>query len=362
METNHCLPGLSGTRRIAALAAVAGAAVIGTAGLTALPAGAQSPAEFYKGNTLQIRVGHGAGGGYDTYTRVMTRHLDRHIPGQPNIIVQNMPGAGGLKLAGFLYNAAPRDGSMFGLFDRGGVIEPLLGNKGAKFNAREFNPIGSIGKHVPTCAAWHEAPVLTFEKALKEELLVGGTGPSATTTYPAMLNTVLDTKFKIIAGYKSSPEIFGAMEKGEVQGVCLSWPTLKAARPQWVEQKKLVPLIQISFSGHPELNGKVPLLNDVKMSDDQRKMLSFFFAPNELGRPYFGPPQMPADRLETLRRAFDATMKDAKFLADADKAKMEVDPITGEKMQALIDSFYTTPKTLVDRVAAALAPYRGTKK
>jgi tripartite-type tricarboxylate transporter receptor subunit TctC len=317
-------------------------------------------ADFYAGKTVEVLVGHAAGGGYDLYTRVMVRHMPPHIAGHPAMVVKNMPGAGGLRLASHLAHGAPQDGTSFGLFDRGGVIEPLLGNPGARFDASKLTTIGSIGKQVATCAAWHEAPVKTIQQALKQELLVGGTGPSATTTYPAMLNSVLHTKFKIVSGYKGSSQILHAMEQGEVQGVCLSWPTLKAAKPDWVRDKKLIPLVQISFASHPDLKG-VPLMGDIAKSDTDRKMLAFFFAPNEFGRPYFGPPELPADRLQILRRGFDATMKDPAFLADADKAKMEVDPVTGEEMQRMIADIYDTPKELVDKVAAALAPFREKK-
>ncbi len=332
------------------------------ASLVTLPAAgmAQSAADFYKGRTVEIRVGHGAGGGYDVYTRIMARHMAALVPGKPSMVVKNTTGAGGLTLAGFLYQGAPRDGSLFGLFDRGGVIEPLLGNKSANFDARKFNPIGSIGKQVASCAAWHKAKVTTIDGALKDQLIVGGTGPSATTTYPAILNDVLGTRFKIISGYKGSQEILAAMEKGEVEGVCLSWPTLKAAKPDWVRDKWLVPLIQISFVRHPELKD-TPILSDVVKDEDARKMLTFFFAPNEMGRPYFAPPDVPAERVTALRRAFDATMKDKGFLADADKAKMELDPITGEEMARIVDDLYSTPKALTERVARALAPFRGKK-
>lgn len=322
---------------------------------TNTPAFAQST--FYAGKTIDILVGHDAGGGYDLYTRVLARHMASHIPGAPTIVVKNMPGAGGLRVASHLANGAPSDGTTFGLFDRGGVIEPLLGNSGARFDGSKLTAIGSIGKQVATCAAWHEAPFKTIRQAMESEMLVGGTGPSATTTYPTLLNTVLETKFKVVAGYKGSGQILLAMEQGEVQGVCLSWSTLKAAKPDWVRDKKLVPLVQISFSSHPELEG-VPLMGELAKSDEDRKMLAFFFAPNEFGRPYFGPPAMPAERVTILRRGFDATMADEKFLAEADKAKMEVEPITGEEMQRLVAEIYDTPKELVDKVAAAMAPFR----
>lgn len=315
------------------------------------------PAAPFAGKTIDVLVGHDAGGGYDLYTRVLVRHMTHHIAGEPNMVVKNMPGAGGLRLAGYLASGAAKDGTNFGLFDRGGVIEPLLGNPGARFDGSKLTTIGSMGKQVATCAAWHESPVTTIAQALQNEMLVGGTGPSATTTYPTLLNAVLKTKFKVIAGYKGSGQILLAMEQGEVQGVCLSWPTLKAAKPDWVRDKKLIPLVQISFASHPELAG-VPLMGDIAKSDADRKMLAFFFAPNEFGRPYFGPPELPADRLQILRRAFDATMADKAFLAEADKAQMELDPITGEAMQKLIADIYATPKDLIDQVAAAMAPFR----
>jgi tripartite-type tricarboxylate transporter receptor subunit TctC len=342
--------------RLGQAAPLAAAFALSAAFTIVAPHRAQA-AEPFAGKTIEVLVGHAAGGGYDLYTRVMVRHMAKHVPGTPNMVVKNMPGAGGLRLAGFLANGAPKDGTSFGLFDRGGVIEPLLGNPGARFDASKLTAIGSIGKQVATCAAWYQAPVQTIQQALKQELLVGGTGPSATTTYPAMLNTVLHTKFKIVSGYKGSSQILLAMEQGEVQGVCLSWPTLKAAKPDWVRDKKLVPLVQISFTSHPDLKG-VPLMGEFAKSDSDRKMLAFFFAPNEFGRPYFGPPALPADRLQILRRSFDATMKDKAFLAEAAKAQMEVEPITGEEMQKLIADIYDTPAALVDKVAAAMAPFR----
>ena len=336
---------------------IAAALLLGFGGaICAHPALAQ-PAAPFAGKTVEILVGHEVGGGYDLYSRVLAHHMTRHIAGEPSMVVKNMPGAGGLRMASYLVNGAAKDGTSFGLFDRGGVIEPLLGNPGARFDGSKLTTIGSIGKQVATCAAYYTAPVQTIQQAQQQELLVGATGPSATSTYPALLNAVLKTKFKPITGYKGSAAIMFAMEQGEVHGVCLSWPTLKAAKPDWVRDKKLVPLVQISFASHPDLAG-VPLMGDIAKSESDRKMLAFFFAPNEFGRPYFGPPELPADRLQMLRRAFDATMADKAFLAEADKAKMELDPITGEEMQKLIADIYATPKELIDQVAAAMAPFR----
>ena len=208
---------------------IAAALLLGFGGaICAHPALAQ-PAAPFAGKTVEILVGHEVGGGYDLYSRVLAHHMTRHIAGEPSMVVKNMPGAGGLRMASYLVNGAAKDGTSFGLFDRGGVIEPLLGNPGARFDGSKLTTIGSIGKQVATCAAYYTAPVQTIQQAQQQELLVGATGPSATSTYPALLNAVLKTKFKPITGYKGSAAIMFAMEQGEVHGVCLSWPTLKAA-------------------------------------------------------------------------------------------------------------------------------------
>ena len=322
---------------------------------------AESVAEFYRTHQLEILVGNAAGGGYDLYSRVLARHIGRHVPGNPAVVVKNVPGAGGLKLANDLFASVAKDGTSFGIFDRGVVIEPLLDNPGARFDATKFSSVGSIGKQVATCAAWYEAPVKTIRQALEHELIIGGTGPSATTTYPTLLNAVIKTKFKIVSGYEGSGDIMLAMERGEVQGVCLSWPTLKSIKPDWVRDKKLVPLVQISFKSDPELAG-VPLVGDVAKTDAAREMLQFFFAPNEFGRPYFAPPGVPSERLAALRRGFDATMQDPEFRADAAKSQMDVDPMTGEAMQALLQRIYAAPPAVIKGVADAMAVFRsGTK-
>jgi tripartite-type tricarboxylate transporter receptor subunit TctC len=323
----------------------------------AAPAVSQTAESFFRGKQIEILVGNAAGGGYDLYSRVLARHLGAHVPGNPAIVVKNVPGAGGLKLANDLFATSPRDGTTFGIFDRGVVLEPLLDNSGARFDATKYSAVGSIGKQVATCAAWYQAPVKTIQQALTTELIIGGTGPSATTTYPTLLNAVLKTKFKIVSGYEGSSDIMLAIERGEVQGVCLSWPTLKSIKGDWTREKKLVPLVQISLKSDPELAG-VPLVQEIAKSDAARDMLQFFFAPNEFGRPYLGPPGIPAERLAALRRGFDATMKDPEFLADAEKSQMDVDPMTGEEMAALLAQIYAAPPVVIKGVADAMAVFR----
>jgi tripartite-type tricarboxylate transporter receptor subunit TctC len=319
---------------------------------------AQAQQDFYQGKQVEIIVGHEAGGAYDVYARVLARHMAAHIPGNPNIIVQNAPGASGLTLANTLYKATPKDGLTFGIFDRDNVIEPLRGTMAARFDASKLTAIGSIGKQVATCAAWYQAPVKTIQDAMKTELLLGDSGP-ANTSYPLLLNYVFKTKFKIVNGYEGSSQIMLAIERGEVQGTCFAWETIKALRPDLVRDKKLIPLVQISFSSHQDLAG-VPLLSDLVHTDADRQTLDFIVAPDEFGRPFFAPPDIPTERRDILRRALDATMADPEFLADAEKAKMEVDPMTGEAMQEMIEKVYATPPEIIKKVVEATSAFRGT--
>jgi len=257
----------------------------------------------------------------------------------------------------FLANGAPRDGSVFGISDRGYIIEPMLGNKAAQFDPTKLSALGSIGRQTPTCALWHNAKAKSLKDTFTTPALIGGTGPSATTIYPAILNAVLKTKFKIISGYKGSGEIMLAMEKGEVEGVCLSWDTLKTLKPDWLANGTLKVIVQMALAPNPEIKD-VPTATTFAPSEADRQMLAFYFGPNDMGRPYIAPPEVPRERLTALRRAFDATMKDPAFLADAKTAKMDVDPMTGEEMQQLIADIYATKPALVARVKAALDQFR----
>lgn len=318
---------------------------------------AQSVEQFYKQNQLILLVGHDAGGGYDVYTRTIARHIVNHIPGHPTVVVKNMLGAGGLKMINYMYTSAPRDGSTFGISDRGWVLEPLLGNKAAQFDATKLNALGSVGKQTPTCSLWHKARAKSLKDTFTQETIIGGTGPSATTIYPAILNSVIKTKFKIVPGYSGSGQIMLAMERGEAEGVCLSWDTLTTLKPDWTADGRLKAIVQMSFERTPALKD-VPTAIEYAPTEADRNMLKVYFGPNEMGRPYVGPPEVPKDRLEAMRRAFDATMKDPAYLAEAKKQKMEVDPMTGEEMQKLIGSFYESPPDLIARLKVALAQFR----
>jgi tripartite-type tricarboxylate transporter receptor subunit TctC len=347
---------MAAVRRLLGATALRTMCVLGGAAI-AVPASAQSVEQFYKTNQLVFLVGHDAGGGYDAYTRTLARHMVKFIPGHPSIVVKTMPGAGGMKMINFLYATAPRDGSTFGISDRGYVLEPVLGNKAAQFDATKLTALGSIGKQTPACSLWHGARAKNLRDAFTQETVIGGTGPSATTVYPSILNNVIKTKFKIIAGYRGSGEIMLAMERGEAEGVCLSWDTLKTLKPDWLAEGKLKPIVQMSLERMAELKD-VPTAAEFAATETDRQMLALYFGPNEMGRPYMGPPDLPADRLQALRRAFDATMKDPAYLEEAKSLKMDIDPMTGEEMEKLLTTIYASPPEIVQRLKVAIDQYR----
>jgi tripartite-type tricarboxylate transporter receptor subunit TctC len=221
-----------------------------------------------------------------------------------------------------------------------------------------MSPVGSVGRQTPACSVWHGARAKSLKDAFTQETIIGATGPSATAIYPAILNSVLKTRFKIVSGYRGSGEIMLAMERGEAEGVCLSWDTLKTLKPDWLADGRLKPIVQMAVERIAELKD-VPTASEHAATDADKKMLALYFGPNEMGRPYMGPPNVPKDRLQAIRRAFDATMKDPDYLAEAKSQKMHVDPMTGEEMEKLIASFYASPPDLVQRLKVALEPYRG---
>jgi tripartite-type tricarboxylate transporter receptor subunit TctC len=316
-------------------------------------AAAQAPETFFSGKTINIVVGFEAGGGYDAYARLLARHMSRHAGGA-NIVVQNRPGAGSLVAANYLFNVAPKDGTAFGIISSGVLFDPLFGNKAANFEATEFSWLGSVNREVSTCQIWHTAPVKTFEDARATSISVGGTGAGADShLFPQTLNSVLGTKFKIVSGYPGATSVFLAMERGELEGICgIYWSTLKAQRADWLQQGILRPLVQLALEKHPEYPD-VPLVLDFARTPEERGALELVFAPMALARPFLGPPGVPADRLAFLRRAFEATMKDAEFLAEAERLKLEVSPMYADEVVALLKRLYQTPPNIVERAKAA---------
>jgi len=316
---------------------------------------AQAGAEFYKGRTVELDISTSVGGGYDAYARLLARHIGRFIPGSPIIVAKNMEGAGGLRLANFLYNAAPKDGTTFATLYRGAVFDPLLGGKGAQFDATRFTYLGSASNEVSVCVAWHTTGVTSFEQVLTKELVVGASGPSADTyQFPKIVNGVLGTKFKIIAGYTGGNDVDLAMERGEVRGRCgWSWSSVKSTRASWLANKKINILFQMGLSKHPDLPD-VPLVLDLAGSDEGRAILKLIFARQVMAWPYVAPPDVPEDRGETLRAAFAETMKDKDFMAEAEKSQLEIRPVTGASIQELVKNVYATPAPIVRRAAEML--------
>lgn len=322
----------------------------------AVPAMAQQSVEdFYKGKEVSLMIGYSPGGGYDTYARMIARHIGKHIPGNPTIVPQNMPGAGSLKMTNWLYNAAPQDGSVFATFARAAPFDPLFGNENAEFRANEFNYIGSANNEVSLCAALSSSGVKSFEDLKTTELFVGGTGDTADTVqFPKIINDVFGTKMTIINGYPGGNDVVLAMERGEVNGRCgWSWSSIKSKYMDWIEDGRLVLLMQLSTGKHPDLPD-VPLIMDLADSKADKKLLNLVFARQELGRPYVAPPGVPEDRVKALREAFMATMKDPEFLAEAKEADLEITPLSGERVQALVADAYDTDQAIIDRITKIL--------
>jgi tripartite-type tricarboxylate transporter receptor subunit TctC len=312
-------------------------------------------APSFKGKTVDIYTGYTVGGGYDLYTRLLARHFGKHLAGDPAVVPKNMEGAASIRLANWLYNAAPKDGTAFGTIGRGTALDPLLGQPGAQFDGTRFNWIGSANDEVSVCVAWHTTGFTTFDDLMKKELLIGGTGPGDDTIqFGKVLSGVLGAKLKIIAGYPGGNDAVLAMERGELQGRCgWSYSSIKAAHPDWLAQKKIAILVQFALAKHPELPD-VPLITDLARNEDQQKLLKFVFARQVMGRPYLAPPGLAPATVAALRRAFMATMADKEFLADAERSKLEITPVSGERIQELVTELYKTPPELTKRLAEML--------
>jgi tripartite-type tricarboxylate transporter receptor subunit TctC len=313
---------------------------------------AQGSAEFYKGRQISLLVGFGPGGEDDLWARLVSRHLTTHIPGNPNVVPQHSPGSGGLLVVNRLYNTAARDGTVIGVINRGIPFEPLLGGQGTQFNALKVNYIGSPGRDTTVCAARKDAAVQSLQDLYTRELPVGGTGSGADTAiYPEFLSALLGMKFKLVKGYQGSHEIQLAMERGEVQGICLAYDSL--SRGNLARTGRINVLLQAALEPDPRIRD-VPMILDGVRSADDRKALELFFARAAIGRPFVAPPDIPADRLAVLRQAFEATLRDPAFLDDAKKQNLNVVPVSGRAMFDLIVNAYRTPPEIVQRTLRAL--------
>jgi tripartite-type tricarboxylate transporter receptor subunit TctC len=306
---------------------------------------------------VTIYVAGTAGGGIDLYGRAVGRHLGRHIPGNPTVTVQDMPGAGGIRAANYLAEQAPRDGTALAIFAGGPILEPLIGARSPGYDMSQFTWIGAAAKDVSVCVSWGASRFKTIDDAKKQQMVVAGTGAgSETDTWPVILNDVLGTKFKVVTGYLGSQETMVAIERGEADGRCgLSLSSLKTAKPDWLRDKKVNVLLQFALEKSPELPN-VPLVFDLVSKPDDRQMLELLVGPTAMARPFAAPPAVPADKAGALRRAFDATMKDPEFLAEAAKMQADISPTAGEEVQKLVARIYATPRPVIERVKKFFAP------
>jgi tripartite-type tricarboxylate transporter receptor subunit TctC len=334
---------------------VRGLAAIGLLLLSGSLSRAESTAEFFKGKTIELYIGYSVGGGYDLYARVLARHIGKFIPGNPTVVAKNMEGAGSLRLANWLYRVAPKDGTAFGTFGRGTAFDPVLGEPGAQFDGTKFSWIGSANNEVSVCVAWSSTGITSFNDLLTRDFTVGGTaGSSDTDQFPRIINGVLGTKMRVVSGYPGGNDVVLAMERGEVQGRCgWSWSSVKATHGSWIKDHKIAVLVQLSLATHPEL-ADVPVVLDLAKSDEQRQILKLIFARQTMGRPYLAPPSVPADRVDALRKAFIDTMNDEDFLADAEKAQLEINPVDGEHVEDLVEEVYRAPPDVAKKAAALL--------
>jgi tripartite-type tricarboxylate transporter receptor subunit TctC len=328
------------------------------AALTTGPAHSQDAVEqFFRGKTVNIYVGFSAGGGYDTYARLLARHFGKRIPGQPTIVVQNMPGAGSNKAASYIYSVAPKDGTAIGATSPGAVLQTLLGDTAVQHDPSKFNYLGSVNSDVYHCFARTDAPAKTFREALDKEVILGASNEGGTTRdLPAMMNNLAGAKFRIVTGYAGSKEIGLAVERNEVQGACgIGWTGFTTLYPHWFEKKLVSMTLQLSVKGHAELNAMgVPLATEFARTKEDRDAMELVLSQGVFGRPFVLPPGMPPERTDALRKAFMATMTDPALIADAKKANLDLEALSGTDFQSLVASLYALPPNVVEKAKQSL--------
>lgn len=330
------------------------AAAIATVTMLAAPSYAQSAEQAFRGKTVNIYIGFAPGGGYDFYGRLVARHLGKHIPGNPNVVAQNMPGAGSFKAANYLYAVAPKDGTAMGIVTQTIALEEALGTKGVLYKSAEFNWIGRATAIVEVSLTWETSKAKTIEDVKHNVIPVAGTGSgSPSEGYPKLLNGVAGTKFKVITGYTGSTGGMLAMERGEVDGALTSWNTLRLTKQDWLKNKKINLLVQYTLEREPDL-ADVPTIVELGTTPLDKKVLTFYASGAAVGRSFAAPPGVPADRVKVLRAAFDDMLKDPAFLAEIEKTKAEFRPLSGEKLQTLIADTANVPKDVLEKTKSIL--------
>ena len=329
------------------------AALVFAAGM---PAEAQTADAFYKSlKEFTVYIGSTTGGGYDQYGRLYARHIGRHIPGSPTVIPRNMPAGGGRAVMNYVFTVAAKDGSAVGTTLRNVPFDPLMGVPETKIDPEKLTWIGSMNAETSLCVSWYATPFRTVDDIRNQEILVGSSGPSAAdATHVKLLNAVAGTKMKIVPGYAGSTEVHLAMERGEVDGRCgFGWDSIVSRYKQWLDEKKINLLVQFAIDKHPDLPD-VPWIMDLARTEADRQMAALALGPNKMGRPLFGPPNIPSDRVAFLRDSFVATMKDPELRADAKKMQIDVDYMDGAATEALYRQLYATPKPVVEATQAIM--------
>ncbi|HZT52438.1 MAG TPA: tripartite tricarboxylate transporter substrate-binding protein [Stellaceae bacterium] len=337
--------------------ATALAAVVLVAAVPAPSRAAEAVAKFYAGRNVSLYIGSTPGGGYDSYARLIARHLGDHIPGKPTIVPANMPGAGSNKLAYYIFAVAPKDGTAIGAIFPGAVIDPLIGDKKVEHDPTKLVYVGSANSEADLCFVRSDSPTKSFKDAMtRETRLAASAEGGSTRDFPAVLDNVLGTKFRLAVGYPGSREIMHAVEQGEVEGACgLGVSSLATAHPDWLPSGQMVPIAQESIKGHPMLNAKhVPLTLDFAKNDEQRQMLELLYSQLVFGRPYVVPPGTPPERVAALRKGFMETMQDPALKEDAKRVRLELEPTSGEDVQALVTKVYATPPAIVAKLKQAM--------
>ena len=330
------------------------------AAVLTLPVAPVLAQDFYKGKQINWILSAGEGGGYSSYARAFAPFLEKAIPGNPNIVIQNMPGAGGIRAMMFLANVAPKDGTTIGMVHSSVPFAPLYGTKGANFDPRQMNWIGSISRATAICVAWHTSGVQTWKDLFEKEYIVGGTGAgSQMETLPALLNKLYGTKIKIVSGYKGGNDVYLAMERGEVSGRCGGLvSSIRSTRPDWFPQKKIAVPVAIGLERSEHLPD-VPAVVELAPDERKKQILQLALAPQEMDRPILAPPGVPAERVQLLRKAFHAAMTDKNFIAEAEKQHIEIDEVSGEKVAEVIRSAYALPPDIVAAAKEAMGSASG---
>jgi tripartite-type tricarboxylate transporter receptor subunit TctC len=331
------------------------AAVLSTAALWSQPAHADDASDFYRGKTVTVIVGFGAGGGYDIYARLLAHYLGNHIPGTPNVVVQNMEGAGSVRASNYVYSVAPKDGTVIAAVNQNMPMYQMLGGAGAQFNATAISWLGSMAYSNGTLYTWSQSGINTLDDAKSRDVLLGGAGTTSDSyIYPTLINGLLGTRFKVINGYAGTKEIHLAIERGEVMGRGgNTWASLTSSNQDWIDQGKISILVQIGFKPEPEL-ARVPLLIDLVKTPAEKQIVTVVTLPTALGYTNWLAPEVPPARMKVLREAYDATLRDRAFLDEAQKHAMMIRPQTGAEIEALIKQAASVPKPVLESTAQLL--------